>query len=188
MIALPSDVKGNIDFYVFGWTGEQLKMLPFQLDSQFNFTEASEVRNVLSQLSEWGGQRYNLDQVYMKNANHFRVRIQHICQVQDRPNMVFSRPWSLQENVELPYIFCFTLVDGELFPSDTEFAIERVDTEKISSLNEFSVYNNSVLFAKCQRKANQDGLACGQPLAMNSLQWQPVESDALLFDPVVIPG
>ena len=89
--------------------------------------------------------RYAIANEYLKN----RVRIDsNFKTAQDDSSIVFSTPKNTQIG-ELPFVFSFKLAEGKLAPSPSKFAIQKLNTEDVWSVNQFEIYNDKILFARC---------------------------------------
>jgi len=89
--------------------------------------------------------RYKIDQKYLKKR--VRVSLDYLKTAQDDASLVFSTPQDTDD--ELPFVFSFKLVEGKLAPSPSKYAIQKIRTEDVWRVNEFEVFSDKVLYARC---------------------------------------
>jgi hypothetical protein len=86
--------------------------------------------------------RYAIANEYLNN----RVRVDKLRTAQDDSSIVFSTPFCTEIG-DFPFVFSFKLAEGELAPSPSKFAIQKINTEDVWIVNQFEIYNDKILYA-----------------------------------------
>jgi hypothetical protein len=50
---------------------------------------------------------------------------------------------------DFPFVWSFKLIEGRLAPSPSKLAVEQINTQDVYAVNQFEVYNDTLLFALC---------------------------------------
>ena len=75
--------------------------------------------------------RYEIDEEYL--SHRVRVDKDFFRTAQDDASVVFSTPWSTDD--DLPFVFSFKLVEGKLAPSPNKFAVQKINTLDVALVN-----------------------------------------------------
>ena len=192
VLAAPSVLHSfRVYFYVFGWTGKALKMFSVYYSGSNGgkqdmvYAGQNEKVDVLQTLCSLD-KRYAFDSKYVNS----RISTRTLTQSQSDLSLVFSRPWAVDE--ELPYIFAFKLDEGKLLPAPKDMLVcECLDASEIVTINEFQVYENRILYAKCQRRTQLDGIVCNRPFTEGfpkMVDWAPTLKHLEFYSPLALPG
>ena len=90
--------------------------------------------------------RYAIANEYLNKR--VRVNQDYFRTAQDDSSIVFSTPFNTHIG-DLPFVFSFKLAEGKLAPSPSKFAIQKINTEDVWAVNQFEIYNDKILFARC---------------------------------------
>ena len=73
----------------------------------------------------------------------------------------------------MPFVFSFKLDEGKLAPSPSKFALQQIDTSHVWAVNQFEVFSDKILYARCQRNGKLDGEVFNSDQKFNNIDWLP---------------
>jgi hypothetical protein len=89
---------------------------------------------------------------------------------------------------DLPYIVSFQLEEGEIYGTPHRIIAEKIDISNVVSIPQFEIFGDRILYARCQRRMQQDGAVFSSEKSFKESEWLIDEGELSFWGVKAIPG